>query len=250
MAPALDDFARALAAVEGALDWERLGKLYCHEGGEAFFPDEQIAATRDAGLCIAGQLGDELAALGRGRGRSLYVGAAVAELVPVLAERFVLQREVVLVNLPSEESAELNRAFAAAEEATGLELPRVGTEGLTAVEGPFDHGWLVSVLNDPEVFPALHDLLYQRSGEQATGRGDLAEDRARAAELAGELLDRLEPPALLSTTDEELPILRPILGARALRVSASDGALLTGVVGDPLRFLKLRRRDSVPPQAP
>ena len=240
MSPELDDFARALAAVEARIDWEALGELYCHEGGEAFFPPEQVAAMRESGLRIAGALGEELARLRGGVGRSLYVGAAVAELVPLLVERHVLQREVVVVNLDNAESDALNRAFVLAESDSGLRMPRIRALDLTEVEGPFDHGWLVSVLNDPEAFPALHDQLYQRTGELATGRGDLDEERARAEALSEALLDRLTPQALLSTTDEELPVLRPLLARRKWGMQASEDALLTGVVGDPLRFLRMR----------
>ena len=235
--PSLDDFARALGAFEASVDWAALGALHCHEGGDGFFPPEQVEAMRDAGLRIAGELGEALE--GR-KGRSLYVGAAIAEVVPVLVERFVLQREVVWINLPGAESDLMNAAFEAADGECGLALPRVETVGVDAVEGRFDHGWLVSVLNDPDAFPALHDALYGRKGELATGRGDLLEDKARAEALAESVLDRLEPGALLTTTDEELPVLRPLFARRGWRVRASEDALLTGVVGDPLRFVKLR----------
>jgi hypothetical protein len=241
MTPELDDFARALAATEEALDWELLGTFYCHEGGTSFFPDEQVAAIREAGLSIAGVLGDELARLPRGGGRSLYVGAAVAELVPILVERFVLLREVVVTNVPGREVQELNRGLTEASIKTGLELPRITTEPLDSITETFDHGWLVSVLNDPEAFPALHDALYGRSGELATGRGNLTEDKERAEALAEALLGRLAPEALLSTTDEELPVLRPLLARRGMHMVASEQGLLTGIVGDPLRFLRLRQ---------
>lgn len=232
----LDDFARALGAFEASVDWERLGALHCHDGGEAFFPPEQIEAIREAGLQIAGELGQQLGGL---RGRSLYAGAAIAEVVPVLVERFVLQREVVWLNLPGAESELMNAAFEAAESQCGLELPRIETGSVEGVTGTFDHGWLVSVLNDPEAFPALHDALYGRSGELATGRGNLLEDKARAEALAESVFDRLEPGALLSTTDEELPVLRPLIARRGWGMRVSPDALLTGVVGDPLRFVRL-----------
>jgi hypothetical protein len=240
MAPDLDDFARALGAIENAIDWTLLGTYYCHEGGESFFPDEQVAAMREAGLCIAGELGEELGPRTGGPRRSLYLGAAVGELVPILMERFVLQREVLVVNLPCPEMDELKRAFDVAASETGLALPRLCTEGLEEIDGPFDHGWMVSVLNDPDAFPALHDQLYGRSGEQATGRGDLNEDRANAEVLAGALLDRLTSDALFSTSAEELPILRPLFSKRGIQVTASRCEILTAVVGDPLRLLRLR----------
>lgn len=239
MNPSLDDFARSLSAMEQAIDWRHLGEFYCFEGGEHFFPDEQVAAIREAGLQIAGSLGDQMATLPEGPKRSLYLGAAVAELVPILVERFVMLREVVIVNVPGGEVTELNRAFDQASEACGLELPRISTQSLEEIEGPFDHGWMVSVLNDPEAFPALHDTLYGRSGELAVGGGNLAEEQERAAALASLLLDRLTPDALLSTSDEELPVLRPLFSKRGTRVSVSQIGILTGVVGDPLRFCRL-----------
>lgn len=238
MTPDPHDFAQALGAVEQELNWKRLGELHCYEGGEDFFSPEQVEATREAGLLIAGELGDQLAQLRGELGRSLYVGMAVGELVPVLVEHFVLGREVVLVNLDNEETAEMNRAFAAAE-SCGLQLPRIQTCVLSEVGGKFDHGWLVSVLNDPEAFPALHDELYARRGELATGRGNLNEDIANANDLVDTFLAHLAPPALLSTTDEELPVMRPRLSAREWSMKLTGKALLTGVVGDPLRVMRL-----------
>jgi len=233
-----EDFARALAAVEAAIDWPALGECYCHEGGQAFFPPEQIAAMREAGLEIAGALGEELA----GRpGRSLYLGAAVAELLPMLVETLVLGREVVALNLDGPEVRLLRVALERAAAETGLELPELQTRTVEEVSGHFDHAWVVSVFNDPEAFPALHDALYGRTGELATGRGDLDSERRRAEALAGEIEQRLEPHALLTVTGEELPMWRPVLARAGRGVRSSEVDLLTAVVGDPLRFLHLGR---------
>jgi hypothetical protein len=238
-----EDFAVALGALEQELDWELLGRFQCSEGGESFFSPEQIEAQREAGLRIAGGLGELLMADPSGVQRSLYVGAAVGELIPILMEHFVLGREVQWINLANEETTELNRALAAVE-LQGVSMPRVSTDSLESVEGPFDHAWLVSVLNDPDAFPALHDELYGRSGELATGRGSLTEDLAAANALTDTLLAKLSPKALLSTTDEELPILRPRLASGGWSMKATTDAILTAVVGDPLRFLRLNRPES------
>ncbi|MFM8551879.1 MAG: hypothetical protein ACKOCD_06140, partial [Nitrospiraceae bacterium] len=70
---------RAIVATFGRLDYRRLGPIYCDEGGAAFWKAKR-------GPCR--QLGIKLAEVLRGRlkreGRSLYVGAGVAEL-PLLA---------------------------------------------------------------------------------------------------------------------------------------------------------------------
>ena len=34
-------FAAALSTLHEELDWDLLGELYCHEGGEHFFPEQQ-----------------------------------------------------------------------------------------------------------------------------------------------------------------------------------------------------------------
>lgn len=244
MDAAADRFGLALTTLEQELDWGELGRLYCWDGGENFFPDEQVEAIREAGLVIASELAERLPRTGPGR--SLYVGAALAELVPMLCETLVLGREVVAVNLDNAESEELNRAFEATERQTGIGLPRIGVGELGAVPGEFDHGWMVSVINDPEAFPALHDELYQRTGELATGLGKLTEDRGRAEELVRALLGKLGEEALLCTSDEELPFVGPLVAQDGGSLLPSETALLTAVVGDPLRFCQLRQVRRMP----
>ena len=245
MEAAVDRFGLALTALERELDWAALGRLYCWDGGDDFFPPEQVEAIRDAGLVIASELAERLEGLQSSLGRSLYVGAAVAELVPMLCEKHVLGREVVAVNLEGEESTELNRALEATERRTGLELLRIGFGELRSVPGEFDHGWMVSVINDPEAFPALHDELYQRKGELATGRGDLEEERERASELTRRFLGKLAAEALLSTSDEELALIGPLVAAGGGTLRPAETALLTAVVGDPLRFCRLSQAPRV-----
>ncbi len=228
--------------LESEIDWERLGGLYCWGGGGEFFGPAQVEAIREAGLLITSALAERLQSLPPGAGRSLYLGAAVAELTPMLCESLVLGREIVAVSLPGDESAELNRALATTERNTGIEMPRITVDGIDRVDGVFDHGWMVSVVNDPEAFPALHDELYQRKNELATGRGDTAIDRERATLLAQSLLERLAPEAILTTTDEELPLLTPLVEACGWKLEPAEEALLSAVVGDPLRFCRLRER--------
>lgn len=236
-------FAAALCEVEAALDWEELGRAYCHGDGEGFFSEEQREAQRDAGLLVAADLAEALAALpDRGPRRSLYVGAAVAELAPLLCERVVLGREVLAFSLDGAEARMLDGALARVGERLRLALPRIDVRPVGAADlPPCDHLWLVSVLSDPEAFPALHDRLYGRRGtELATGRGDLPRERARAAELLDAALRPLAVPALVTTTSEELELVRAACAARGLALDAPRAGRLSPIVGDPILVCRAR----------
>lgn len=234
-------FAAALLEVEAALDWSELGRLYCHEGGADFFHGEAREAIRDTGLLLAADVAHELERLPPGGpGRSLYVGAALAELAPILSETLVLGREVVAVALPGPETDALNGALDQALGRLGLPSIRITPPAAPEVHGTFDHVWLVSVLTDPDAFPALHDDLYERQGtDLATNRGDLAADRERASTLVADLLECLRPPCLLTTTDEELALVRPLCAERGLPLEVPVNARLSGIVGDPVRLCRI-----------
>lgn len=237
-------FARALLELEAELDWELLGRLHCWEGGEDFFSPAQREALRDCGLAFAEEVASALGGpLAPGPRRSLYVGASVAELAPMLCESLVLGREVLLLQLAGPEAAELARALEAVRERTGAVLPRLSTAGFDELPRAFaSHGWLVSVLTDPERFPALHDALYERRGELATGRGELGQERREARALLERFLDRLAPPCLLSTTDEELGLVEAACRLRGWRLAVPAHARLSCVVGDPVRHCRVELR--------
>jgi hypothetical protein len=232
----------ALALLEGSLDWERLGTLYCSEGGEDFFCAEQREALAEGGLRFAQDLGERLTP-GSGGGASLYLGAAIFELYPALFEHLVLEREVVLLNLDQDETHELNRGLQEVGRGIERSMPCLLTCDLSELQGRrFDHLWMTSVLNDPEAFPALHDVLYEReSGEYATGRGDLAEDRRRAQCLLEQLFALGADECWLSTTDEELPLILEFCRLQAFELEIPDRARLSAIVGDPVRHCRLRR---------
>lgn len=237
-------FAAVLGELELELDWAALGDAYCDGGGAGFFGEEDRLALFDAGLHFASDLAEVLGPTGgEAPRRSLYVGAALAELAPLLCEALVLERAVEAFSLASDETLELNRALAAVSGRLELDLPRIRTDGLAArAARPFDHLWLVSVLNDPEAFPALHDELYGRHAtELATSRGDLAVDRERAAALVARALEGLRPPALLTTTDEELALVGDACARRGWTLEVPDRARLSAIVGDPVRTCRVTR---------
>jgi len=242
---AINRFGASLGRMATELDWERLGKTYCWEGGEDFFGDEDQARLLDAGLAIATDLAAHLQSLPvSGPQRSLFVGVGLAELAPIAFEAIVLGRDVVARSLDGEEVHELNRAASLVSKAVcdelgpGIGLPQIEACALeeAAPSGPLDHLWFVSLISDPEAFPALHDELYGREEDEfATGRGDLAKDTTRAEALVEVAISRVVTPAILTTTDEELPFLERALERRGMTLSMSPSARLSPIVGDPLR---------------
>jgi len=128
------------------LDYGSLGEIYCDEGGDAFWNERRGPAE---------QLGVKLAEVLRSRlspkGRSLYVGAGVAEIPMLVMEALELERTVAPYNLRAREVTVLNQTCA------GLPFAFLPDDARTA-SGSFDHLWIVSVLNDPECFPELGAL--------------------------------------------------------------------------------------------
>lgn len=233
---AAERLAAALGELEAELDWPGLGAAYCEGDARGFFDAERRARLLDVGLALADEVAARLPA--RGPRRSLYVGAAVAELAPLLVEHLVLGRELRWHLLPGPELDELSRALARVGERLGLDLPRPDPCPLESVAPqPCDHLWLVSVLTDPDAFPALHDALYDRAGTpRATGRGDPSAESARADALVDALLAHAAPDALLTTTTDEWPLVRGRLG----RECALARGPITALVADRIAFADLR----------
>ncbi len=227
-------FGAVLGTIQAELDWERLGRAYCEGDGTDFFDAELRERWLDVGLQIADGIAREL----RGAlGRSLYVGAALAEVPTMLVESIVLGRDIVWINLANDEIDELARVMQLVSEQFDVALPLPRFDALeTLPRASFDHVWMVSVLTDPDHFPALHDELYERHGtDLATGRGSLGDNRARAEELAGRVLDAASPNALVTTSDEELEVLRPLARSRQLELRPIDSGRLSALVGDNVR---------------
>src|SRR6188768_4256268 len=148
MDEALHAFGAAVSAVDAELDWELLGRAACDGDGTTFFDAEFRERILDTGLWFAEDLG---ARLEKGRGRSLYVGAEIAELPLILAEELVMKRRVEWLNIECAQTTELVRALRAVSARLGVELPVPRVDAVTNIEpASCDHVWLVSVLTDPD----------------------------------------------------------------------------------------------------
>ncbi len=241
MSAAVQLFGAVHAALELELDWKLLGSAYCEGDASEFFDARLRERVLDLGLRLADDLSRRLA--GDGPRRSLYLGAAVAELAPMLVEQLVLGREVLWFNLAGVELSELARALTVVGAKLAVSLPQPRFDALDRVDKQScDHLWMVSVLTDPDAFPALHDELYQRVGSGlATGRGSLSDDRRRADELCRALLAKAASPCTLSTSDEELEVLRPLALELGLQLEIPGTARLSAIVGDRVRLCRLTR---------
>ncbi len=88
-----------------ALDYAGLGPIYCDEGGDEFWEDRR-GPCQKMGSAIAKALKARLPP----QGRSLYVGAGVPEIPPLLMEQLELNRTVCPFNLRQGEVDILNQA--------------------------------------------------------------------------------------------------------------------------------------------
>lgn len=207
------------------LDYRALAPIYCDEGGEAFWEDRRGPCER-LGLTIAAALKDRLSS----RGRSLYVGAGVAELPPLIMEVLDRQREVMAFNLRAQEVAILNAAC------HDLPLSFRAADARSA-PGMFDHIWLVSVLNDPECFPMLSALSYGRANPVTFDVEAFSRERTMVFDLVAGCLQKLSCPGLITTSIEEIPWITDWCDRHAAAYVIDEATYPTALVGDPLCFM-------------
>ena len=175
-----------------SLDYVALESIYCEEGGEAFWQNRRKPCQK-LGTAIAKALRNYLSPYGN----SLYVGAGVAEIPSLLMEVIELHRTVFPYNLRQKEVLILNQSaahkklafhFGSAEQA----------------EGPLDHVWIVSVLNDPEQFPSVSSLSYGRADPITFNLETFTQERATILQLTHNCLEKLTRPGLVTTSVEEI----------------------------------------------
>jgi len=209
------------------LDYQKLGTIYCEEGGEAFWMDRR-APCRTVGVALAEILLNRLK-LG---GKSLYVGAGVAEIPMLFMETLDLGRHVDACNLRADEVAVLNQAC------RGLPV-RISASDAYSKRGSYDHLWIVSVLNDPEQYPNVSALCYGRADPVTFDPAAFIEERTQIMALAEACLEKLALPALVSTSVEEIPWITDWCDRKTLRYVVEEEDYPTAIVEDPVCLIRV-----------
>ena len=217
---------RAIGEAFQALDYKVLGTIYCEEGGEAFWKDRRDPCLR-MGTKIAGALRNRL----NPTGRSLYVGAGVAELPVLIMETLELNRKVEAYNLRKEEVDVLNEAC------HSLSF-RIQAGEAQSATGSFDHIWVASVLNDPERFPELSALSYGRANPFTFDPTAFTHEREKARAMIDRCLQKLIRPGLVTTSVEEIPWITNWCTQHRTPYLVDEHEYPTAIVGDPVCFIR------------
>src|SRR2546426_5634959 len=218
---------KVITRIFDSLDYAALGSIYCDEGGDAFWAERRGPSK---------ELGNKLAAVVRDRlrpgGRSLYVGAGVAELPPLVMETAELHRTVAAYNLRADEAAVLNRAC------VGLPF-EFQTNDAREAKGLFDHLWIVSVLNDPECFPELGALSSGRANPVTFDPTAFTVERQAVLALAAGCLGKVARQVLVTTSVEEIPWITDWCERHGVPYVVEDEDYPTAIVQDPICFIRL-----------
>lgn len=220
--------------IAAACDWQALGEIYFHWGGEQFWAEKAPQV---------GELGERLARAllpkVRAAGASLWVGAGVAELPVLLAEVMLRGREVVATNLRAREVEVLNAALD--KVAPDLPLRYVAGDATEVAAGrSFDHLGCISVFTDPETWPVLSDVAYGRVPPVQVDVERFVAEREQARALAQKLFDRLVRPGVVTTSAEEVAWFLECAAACGADYEADEELIDTAVVGDPVGFVSFR----------
>jgi len=218
---------QAIRRVFDHLDYKRLEPVYCYEGGDEFWRAKRKPCER-LGISLSQAL---LKRLPQG-GRSLYVGAGVAELPVLLAEAMELQRQVEPYNLRRSEVTVLNRAC------RGTPV-RFHAKTAEEARGPFDHLWIVSVLNDPERFPDLSPLSYGNADPVTFDPKKFEQQRKIVRSIVDRCMPKLGLPGLVTTSTEEVVWIADWCHRHGIPYRVERKQYPTALVGDPICFIKV-----------
>lgn len=214
------------------LEYRTLERVYCYEGGDEFWKTKREPCRR-LGILVGEALLKQL----KSGGRSLYVGAGVAELPALLVESLDLQRAVFPYNLRQSEVASLNR--------TCRKMPvRFHAKDAAKAEGRFDHLWIVSVLNDPERFPHLAPLSYGRADPVTFNPALFQKERKMVQSIVDRCMPKLSLPGLVTTSTEEVIWIADWCHRKKIPYLVEQRQYPTALVGDPVCFMKIGQRSA------
>ncbi len=228
----------AIIQVFNTLDYSALGAVYCDEGGEAFW-EERRGPAQELGI----QLAEVLLSRLRPKGRSLYVGAGVAEIPALIMETLELGREVHAYNLRTAEVTVLNHAC------RGLPFSFHAADARTA-QDTVDHLCIVSVLNDPECFPQVGALSSGRANPVTFDPDVFTMERSAVTALAAACLEKLDRPGLVTTSVEEIPWITHWCERQGFGCIVEDEDYPTAIVGDPICLIRLGYAEVSPDNRP
>jgi len=221
---------RIITDVFTHLDYKRLESVYCYEGGNEFWRAKREPCQK-LGTLVAETLVKKLP---RG-GRSLYIGAGVAELPVLIAESIDRERYVEPYNLRRSEVTILNRAC--------RDLPvRFLARDASSAQGRFDHLWMVSVLNDPERFPHLSPLSYGQADPVTFNPIEFQKERRIVQTIVNRCLPKLTIPGLVTTSTEEAVWIADWCHRHHVPYRVERRRYPTALVGDPICFIKVGKR--------
>ena len=221
---------RLVTDVYSRLNYDALGPVYCYEGGDEFWRAKRGPCDR---------LGSQVAVVLRTRltrgGRSLYVGAGVAELPALIMETVELRRTVEAYNLRRAEVAALNRVC----HSIPLKFHVVDA---ARAKGRFDHLWMVSVLNDPERFPHLSPLSYGRGNPLTLDPLKFGKERRMVRALVAHCMEKLARPGFVTTTVEEVLWIAEWCHRHRVLYRVGKHDYPTALVGDPICFMYIGKK--------
>lgn len=218
---------RVIASVFDRLDYKALESVYCYEGGDEFWRKKREPCRR-LGTKLANALVRKLPP----GGRSLYVGAGVAEIPALIAEAIGLERHVESYNLRRGEVAVLNRAC------RGQPIHFRALDAALA-QGRFDHIWMVSVLNDPERFPHLSPLSYGQADPISFDPLRFQKERRIVQSIVDRCMPKLTVPGLVTTSTEEVIWIADWCHRHQIPYRVERRQYPTALVGDPICFIKI-----------
>ncbi len=222
--------ARAtVAGLFRRLEYRTLGAVYCYEGGDEFW-----RAKREPCRLLGTRVAEALLRRLRPAGRSLYIGAGVGELAPMVVETLDLQRRVFPYNLRRAEVSSLNRTC------RNVPVTLLAKDAATAT-GRYDHLWIVSVLNDPERFPHLAPLSYGEADPVTFNPNLFQKERRIVQSIVDRCMPKLSLPGLVTTSTEEAVWIADWCHRKKIPYIVERQQYPTALVGDPICFIRVGR---------